>query len=61
MTNYEKIKQISLENLAVAINNNCFDVCNYCIYAKENIQVCKNKDCIEGITKWLELDYNDII
>lgn len=49
MTNREKIKNMTVEEMVEFIN--CVGACNYCIYADDDD--CKGAKCKEGITAWL--------
>lgn len=49
MTNYEKIKNMTFEEMVGLIR--CEGVCNYCIYADDDN--CKGLKCQEGVTAWL--------
>lgn len=50
MTNYEKIKNMSIDEMADFIDNdNC---CACCIYAYKGCSL--SKDCRNGIRQWLE-------
>ena len=48
MTNFEKIKQMSVEKMAKVIEKSC-EVC--CIY---NGNCTANNNCTDGIKRWLE-------
>lgn len=49
MTNYEMIKQLSVEEMAEFLRDN--DYCDVCIYDRTP---CRERSCKDGIKKWLE-------
>lgn len=52
MTKFEKIKAMSVEEMAVFCDS-CS--CKRCIYYKEHeLHFCNEDECIDGITQWLE-------
>lgn len=52
MTNYEKIKAMSVEEMANLLD---YGECHCCIYYNENgPSRCDMHECIEGVIKWLE-------
>ena len=48
MNNYEKIKNMSIDEMAKWLSKN---ICNYCIYQKQD---CEDFKCYDGIKQWLE-------
>lgn len=58
MTNFEKIKQMSLEEMATAIDDNSYDVepCNCCVFVASS---CLYTDCTVGIKIWLESEVEE--
>lgn len=50
MTNFEKIKNMSVEEMAEWLQNTLKE-CDVCIYGEHNTCPCT---CIYGITEWLE-------
>ena len=55
MTNYEKIKNLTLEEMIEFVH--CEGACNYCIYADDDD--CKGLKCREGIREWLNQEAED--
>lgn len=51
MNNYEKIKQMTVEEMAVYMDS--FNVCNYCNIGFEECVRTDTKPCIEANKKWL--------
>ena len=57
MTNYEKIKAMSVEEMAEFCDS-CS--CKRCIYYKEHeLNFCDEYECIDGITQWLESEVEE--
>lgn len=50
MTNEQKIKAMSTEELAEFLRSNDID-CECCKYQYED---CRRRKCLEGITEWLK-------
>lgn len=50
MNNYEKIKQMSVDEMEEFFNG--VKSCHVCIYSW-GLDKCLNSDCKEGILKWL--------
>lgn len=50
ITNYDKIKNMTIDEMAEFITRS---ICLSCIYIKEN-RNCKGKKCISGIKQWLK-------
>ena len=50
MTNFEKIKAMSVEEMAELIDD---APCNFCNYRQKGFSKCPQK-CEEGIKEWLE-------
>ena len=48
MTNFEKIKSLTVKEM---VNFICEGACNYCIYADGD---CRGFKCREGVREWLE-------
>ena len=54
MNNFEKIKQMNIDEMAKFILNSA-SCSTYCKYIQEPIASCKKKNnCINGIKQWLE-------
>jgi hypothetical protein len=53
MTNADRIREMSDEELAEWINDTGV-ICNLCAYQKECDAHCSRETCIEGIAKWLQ-------
>jgi hypothetical protein len=51
MNNYEKIKQMTVEEMAVYMDS--FNVCNYCNIGFEECVRAGTEPCIEANKKWL--------
>lgn len=49
MTNYERIKEMSMEEIEGLIHGGC----NYCIYREKNCADNPEMHCTDGIIKWL--------
>lgn len=47
MNNFERIKQITIDELILLLN------CKCCIYQYDNMH-CGNMDCKKGVKQWLE-------
>lgn len=59
MTNYEWIKQMSVEELAVFFMNSYgHDILLYCDPEKP-IEVCGNLNCLDCAKEWLESEVTD--
>ena len=57
MTNYEKIKAMSVEEMAEFLDS-CS--CNHCVYYKKyEPTYCEYCDCVEGITQYLESEVEE--
>lgn len=61
MTNFEKIKQMSVENMAEMLldeSEKHFTYCNHCSHQSFNAPHCTSSnlriDCIHAVKKWLE-------
>lgn len=54
MTNYEMIKQLSVEEMAEFLRDN--DYYDVCIYDRTT---CKELSCKDGIKEWLESEAED--
>lgn len=53
MTNYEKIKQKSIDEMAKTILEGLLnDLCDYCSYG--SCDICRHKSDIEIVRDWLE-------
>lgn len=62
MTNYERIKSMSVEEMATAILNGISsDQCDYCNYSNGycNGERCKNKADEEIVQEWLESEVEE--
>ena len=54
MTNYEKIKNMSVEEMAKIIERSA-DCEKYCVYTKHgNCDGTSSTGCIDGVKQWLE-------
>ena len=53
MTNFEKIKQMSAEEMAYFLNG-FFSTCELCSYNRMRMGMDCAGDCIDGKIKWLE-------
>lgn len=56
MTNFEKIKNMTMEEMATTINNGISsDPCDYCTYDETfcNCDPCVGKDDFDVIVEWL--------
>lgn len=56
MTNYEKIKNMSAEEMAIFINDTA--PCQVCAFENEKC-VFENRRCYGGIKKWLESECDE--
>lgn len=57
MTQYEKIKAMSIEEMAELLD---FGECNCCVYYnKHGVSSCGAHECIEGVMKWLESEVEE--
>lgn len=57
MTNYEKIKQMSIDEMATAILKGVSnDPCDYCY---GSCDICRHKSNIEIVRDWLESEVED--
>lgn len=57
MTNYEKIKSMSVEEMARFIGNTpSINSCEFCFYGGDD---CFNIRCSYGVKKWLEQEADD--
>ena len=54
MTNGDRIRQMSNEELANALGNNC----DWCTYEDK---ICTNRDCKVGILEYIEQEYKETI
>lgn len=55
MTNYEKIKNMTVAEMVMFID--CEGTCNYCIYADDDN--CKGLKCREGVKAWLNQEVEE--
>jgi hypothetical protein len=55
MTNYEKIKAMSVEEMAELIDDS---PCNSCNYRQKGFSKCP-QECEEGIKEWLESEVEE--
>lgn len=55
MTNYEKIKQMSVEEMAEWLKD-ALKECDVCVYGKQNI--CP-ETCVYGVKQWLEREVEE--
>lgn len=53
MTNYDRIKQMSIEEMATMLENSCFD-CSYCLACNFCNESFKDEKCSDIVKKWLE-------
>lgn len=54
MTNYDRIKQMSIEEMAKFLNDYCDGACECCVF-RRNANCYVNSDkCKLGIEEWLE-------
>lgn len=59
MTNYDRIKQMSIEEMANFINNDCNGVCGCCVF-RANTRCYEDEDkCKLGIKEWLEQEVEE--
>ena len=58
MTNYEKIKNMSVEEMAMAINDKFMNECDYCNSRNCGLQTEENT-CINGIADWLQSEVEE--
>lgn len=60
MTNYDRIKQMSIEEMATMLDNFHLD-CSYCLACNFCNESFKDVKCIDTVKKWLEqeVDEND--
>ena len=52
MTNYERIKNMSVEKMAKELNK--MSTCDFCHYNKKCGQGYPDRECADGIRLWLE-------
>lgn len=55
MTNYEKIKQMSVEEMAECLGTKT--ACDFCVTLDEDD--CVNNKCIDNIKDWLESEVEE--
>ena len=55
MTNFEKIKAMSVEEMAKLLRTHL--ICDYCIHYYE--KSCGGFGCLNGIIKWLESEVEE--
>lgn len=54
MNNYEKIKQMTVEEIAENIKCNALNECKFCIHSDTCLATeYQRKRCLEGIKQWL--------
>ncbi|WP_405750839.1 hypothetical protein [Anaerovibrio slackiae] len=63
MTNRDKFNKISNAELANILNKadeyeSKYESCNFCYYKHKN-EDCVDKDCVQGIEKWLNASEED--
>ena len=58
MTNFEKIKQMSVEELAYFLNG-FFSTCELCAHNTRNGGMGCTGGCIDGKTQWLESEVEE--
>ena len=56
MTNYERIKAMSVEEMAEFLDDAIDKECFCCVYKHKN---CYNIDCKTGYTEWLESEVTE--
>jgi hypothetical protein len=54
ITNFEKIKLMSIDEMKTNIYKYAHNICNYCIYSKGWKCTAPLKTCVNGIKQWLE-------
>lgn len=65
MTNYEKIKAMSVKEMAkwIDIANSALDPCNYCKYYANRAPHCRSMtqsiDCVKAIANYLEREVDE--
>lgn len=66
MTNFEKIKQMSVENMAEMLldeSEKHFTYCNHCSHQSFYVPHCTSSnlriDCIHAVKKWLESEVEE--
>ena len=50
MTRYERIKNMTIEEMVTYLNR--MENCEFCVYE----DICENHDCDDGIKKFLEIE-----
>jgi hypothetical protein len=55
MTNYERIKAMSVEEIEGLLHGGC----NYCIYCGENCANNPEMHCTDGIIQWLHSEVKE--
>ena len=58
MTNYDHIKQMSIEEMATMLENFCFD-CSYCPACDFCNESFKDEKCIDIVKLWLEMEVEE--
>lgn len=53
MTNYEKIKQMTVEELAELLGGYTPEICDFCVYKGSDCHNNIDKDCVGGTKLWL--------
>ena len=54
MNNYEKIKNMTVDEMAGCIKSNMLNECKFCIYSNGCLATTyQRKSCLDGIKKWL--------
>jgi hypothetical protein len=53
MNNYEKIKQMTVEEMAVWLDNVSDECSDMCIASLDALIMCYPSNCIENIKQWL--------
>ena len=56
MTNFERIKEMSVEEMAEWLDSFDFTECNCCTYTNSN---CHNVSCEDGHKQWLESEVEE--
>lgn len=58
-TNYDKIKHMSLDEIAKNIYLHAHNMCSFCTYSKGWHCTSELKTCVNGIKQWLESEVEE--
>lgn len=58
-TNYDRIRNMSVEEMTHKIYNHAHNTCRFCVFAKGWKCTSPLKTCVNGIKQWLEREEDE--